>query len=178
MNRLLIIVYIRSVLKNSPIFSLIVLYFAATLRPSLPGTLYFLMFIIAGTYWSLYRQIHRGMYYPFILMVVALLVHISCIFAYQLSVLQQSINSKKLWARVIGLEALIRLFEENNNEQIMELNTNLNFDSYLSPIALMLAYFASTLSLINHSQYELTFNTIRMNLGPKGNNLNANSLQP
>jgi len=40
-------------------FTLIVIYFAATLRPSLPGSLYFLMFIIAETNWALYRQLHR-----------------------------------------------------------------------------------------------------------------------
>uniref|UniRef100_A0A6P4F8A0 Uncharacterized protein LOC108049718 n=1 Tax=Drosophila rhopaloa TaxID=1041015 RepID=A0A6P4F8A0_DRORH len=163
-NRHLIIVYIRSVLKTSPIFSLIVLYFAATLRPSLPGSLYFLMFIIAGTYWALYHQLHRGMFYPLIFMVVALMIHITSIFAYQLSVLQSSDKTDTIWTRIMGMEILLRLYEENKNGQIMELNTKLNLDSYLNPIALMLAYFASTLSLINRSQYDLTFNTIRMNL--------------
>ncbi|XP_043655124.1 piezo-type mechanosensitive ion channel component [Drosophila teissieri] len=153
-----------------------VLYFAATLRPSLPGSLYFCMFIIAGTYWALYRQ--RKMYYSVIFMVVALLVHITCIFAYQLPILQSSINCDKFWTRLMGMEILFRLFKDNKNGKIMELNAQLNLDSYLSPIALMLAYFATTLSLINRSQYEITFNTIRMNLGPKTNNIYSNKQPP
>ncbi|KRK05576.1 uncharacterized protein Dyak_GE27970, partial [Drosophila yakuba] len=175
-NRILIIVYIQSVLKTSLIFSLMVLYFAATLRPSLPGSLYFCMFIIAGSYWALYRQ--RKMYYAVIFMVVALLVHITCIFAYQLPILQSSINCDKLWTRLMGMEILFRLFKDNKNGKIMELNAKLNLDSYLSPIALMLAYFATTLSLINRSQCEITFNTIRMNLGPKTNNIYSNKQPP
>ncbi|XP_037730493.1 piezo-type mechanosensitive ion channel component isoform X4 [Drosophila subpulchrella] len=166
-NRQLIIVYIQSVLKTSPFFTLIVIYFAATLRPSLPGSLYFLMFIIAGTYWALYRQLHRGMYYPLIFMIVALLVHVTCLFAFQLSVLQQSHNYNSIWTRFMGMEVLIYLLNDNNNGKILEINSKLNFDSYLSPIALMLAYFASTRNLINRSQYELRSNTIRMNLVPK-----------
>ncbi|XP_033166392.1 piezo-type mechanosensitive ion channel component [Drosophila mauritiana] len=174
-NRVLIIVYIRSVLKTSLIFSLIVLYFAATLRPSLPGSLYFCMFIIAGSYWALFRQ--RKMYYSVIFMIVVLLVHITCIFAYQLPVLQNTINGDKLWTRLMGMEVLIRLYKDNRNGKILELNAQLNLDSYLSPIALMLAYFATTLSLINRSQYEISFNTIRMNLGHKSNSIYAN-IQP
>ncbi|XP_034138402.1 piezo-type mechanosensitive ion channel component [Drosophila guanche] len=171
MNRLLIIVYIRSILKTSPIFSLIVLYFAATLRPSLPGTLYFLMFIIAGTYWALYRHFHRGMHFPLIFLVVALSLHITFILGCQLPVVQKSINIETIWPRIMGMEILFRLSEHNNNGKIIELNQELNLDSYISPIALMLAYFVTTLSLIHRAQYELTFNSIRMNLGPKPNNI-------
>ncbi|XP_041451232.1 piezo-type mechanosensitive ion channel component isoform X3 [Drosophila obscura] len=171
MNRLLIIVYIRSILKTSPIFSLIVLYFAATLRPSLPGGLYFLMFIIAGTYWALYRQLHRGMHYPLIFMVIALSLHITFILVCQLPVVQKAINTETIWSRIMGMEILLRLSEHNNNGKIIELNQELNVDSYLSPVALMLAYFVTTLSLIHRAQYELTFNSIRMNLGPKPNDI-------
>ncbi|XP_050744887.1 piezo-type mechanosensitive ion channel component [Drosophila biarmipes] len=99
-NRQLILVYIQSVLKTSPFFSLIVIYFAATLRPSLPGSLYFLMFIIAGMYWALYRQLQRSMYYPLIFLVVALMVHVTCLFAFQLSVMQQPTNSNTIWTRL------------------------------------------------------------------------------
>jgi len=75
------------------------------------------------------------------------------------------------------MEVLIRLNKDNRNGKILELNPKLNLDSYLSPIALMLAYFATTLSLINRSQYEISFNTIRMNLGPKSNSIYDN-IQP
>lgn len=34
-------------------------------------------------------------------MIVALLVHITCIFAYQLPVLQNTINCDKLWTRSV-----------------------------------------------------------------------------
>ncbi|XP_033241797.1 piezo-type mechanosensitive ion channel component isoform X2 [Drosophila pseudoobscura] len=171
MNRLLIIVYIRSILKTSPIFSLIVLYFAATLRPSLPGSLYFLMFIIAGTYWAIYRQLHRGMHYPLIFMVIALSLHITFIIGCQLPVVQKLINTDTIWSRIMGMEILLRLSEHNNNGKIIEFNQELNVDSYLSPVALMLAYFVTTLNLIHRAQYELTFNSIRMNLGPKPNDI-------
>jgi len=77
----------------------------------------------------------------------------------------------------MGMEVLIRLNKDNRNGKILELNPKLNLDSYLSPIALMLAYFATTLSLINRSQYEISFNTIRMNLGPKSNSIYDN-IQP
>nr|XP_041632249.1 piezo-type mechanosensitive ion channel component-like [Drosophila kikkawai] len=175
MNRMLIIVYIRSVLRTSPIFTLIVLYFAATLRPSLPGSLYFLMFIIAGTYWALYRQVHRGMYYPLIFMVVALFFHIIFICAYQLPILQESIHINSIWTRVMGMEVLLSLYDENKNGKIVALNVKLHLDSYLSPIALMLAYFVSTLSLLGRSQYELTLNAIRLNLEPHSNDVSTHT---
>lgn len=73
------------------------------------------------------------------------------------------------------MEVLLCLYEENKNGKILELNVNLHLDSYLSPIALMLAYFVSTLSLIGRSQYELSFNAIRMNLGPKSNDVSTRS---
>jgi len=75
----------------------------------------------------------------------------------------------------MGMEVLIHLLNDNNNGKLLEINSELSFDSYLSPIALMLAYFASTLSLINRSQYELRSNTIRMNLVPKPYDIYANS---
>ncbi|KAH8380161.1 hypothetical protein KR009_009293 [Drosophila setifemur] len=170
MNRLLIIVYIQSFLKTCKLMNIKnsnVLYFAACLRPSIPGGLYFLMFIIAGTYWAMYRQLNRGMYYLLIFMVVALLINILCIFGYQFSIFRRLINPKTIWTRIMGMEVLLRLSDDNNNEQIVELNKELNIDSYLSPIALMLAYFVSTLSLISRAQYEQTFKSIPINLDPK-----------
>ncbi|KAH8294787.1 hypothetical protein KR018_002866 [Drosophila ironensis] len=197
-NRLLIICYIKSILKTckyfSPIFSLIVIFFAATLRPSLPGSLYFLIFIIAGTYWALYRQLHRGIYYLLIFMVVALLIHIVCICAYQMPILRLSIKTNTIWTRqvwkkslltytlievfirMMGMELLLRLSQESTSKSIIELSPELKMYSYLSPIALSLAYFVSTLSLINHSQYELTFNNISMNLRPNSNEYSADAV--
>ncbi|KAH8320327.1 hypothetical protein KR074_002805, partial [Drosophila pseudoananassae] len=174
MNRLLIIVYIQSVLKTSPIFSLILLYLAATLRPSLPGSLYFLIFIVAGTYWSLYKKLHRWIYHLFMFVDFGLLFHIVCIFSYQLPVFQKLFEKNTTWARIMGMELLLSLSDDNKYNHIMVFNRKLFMDSYLSPIALMLAYFVSTLSLINRSHYENTFNTIRLNLRPKINEISSN----
>lgn len=73
------------------------------------------------------------------------------------------------------MELLFSLSDDNENKNIMIFNHELYVDSYLSPIALMFAYFVSTLSLINRSQYEHTFNTIRMNLGPKTNEISSHA---
>ncbi|XP_032289058.1 piezo-type mechanosensitive ion channel component [Drosophila virilis] len=166
-NRLLIIAYIRSVLKTSPIFSLIVLYIAATLRPSLPGSLYFMIFIVAGTYWSLYRQFNCGMHYPLIVVAISLSIQIICFVSYQLPVIQSYLNSESIWARIMGLEALLLLFNRNWNGMILKLNNEIHVDSYLSPVALMWAYFVIALNIMHHRRYKLIFPTMRMKIGPK-----------
>lgn len=73
------------------------------------------------------------------------------------------------------MELLFRLSDDNKDKKIMIFNHELYVDSYLSPIALMFAYFVSTLSLINRSQYEHIFNTIRMNLAPKTNEISSHA---
>ncbi|KAH8417301.1 hypothetical protein KR222_008389, partial [Zaprionus bogoriensis] len=160
LNRLLIISYIRSVLKTTPVFSLLILHVTAVLRPSLPGSLYFMMFILAGTYWALYKQLH-WLFYPLIIVLLVLLAQIICFISYQLPITQNYFDPEGLWLRAMGMEVLLILFKQNWNGMILRLNTELDVDSYLNPIALMWAYFIVTLNVIHCSKYKSILATMK-----------------
>ncbi|KAM8703676.1 hypothetical protein ACLKA7_008321 [Drosophila subpalustris] len=70
-------------------------------------------------------------------------------------------NGELIWARIMGLEILLLLREQNKNGTVLELNNDLSFDSYLSPIAMMCAYFIITLNIMHHGQHDVNFSTIQ-----------------
>ncbi|KAH8312575.1 hypothetical protein KR044_011541, partial [Drosophila immigrans] len=171
LNRQLIIAHIRSVLKTcyeslpaAPIFALIALYFAATLRPSLPGFLYFMVYIVAGTYWALNRSCRGGLHYPLVVVVVVLSLQIISFCLYQLPVIHSLFDVQSIWTRIVGWEVLLEEYDHNKNGAVLKLNEDLHLDSYLSPVAVMCAYFIVMLNILHERQYQVVFNQLRMKI--------------
>lgn len=59
------------------------LLFAATLQPSVPSAVYFIVFLITATVWATYREIDRGFAIICRILSAILIVHISALLAYQ-----------------------------------------------------------------------------------------------
>lgn len=59
------------------------LLFAATLRPSIPSGLYFIIFLLTATVWATYKEIGRGFAIICRILAAILVVHISALLVYQ-----------------------------------------------------------------------------------------------
>ncbi|XP_034113348.1 piezo-type mechanosensitive ion channel component [Drosophila albomicans] len=163
-NRLLIIEYIRSVLKTSPIFALVALFFAATIRPSLPGILYFMIFIVTGTYWALNRHYSGGLQFPLMIVGTVLSLHIICYCFYQLPIIHRFLDEESFWARAMAFEIPLKMYYRNKNGDILKFSDELKFDSYISPVAVMCAYFLVILKILQHRQYHTVFSQLKMKI--------------
>lgn len=64
-------------------FSLVSLLFAATLRPSIPSGLYFIVFLFTGNVYALYKEVDRKFAIICRLLLCVLSVHIFGLLAYQ-----------------------------------------------------------------------------------------------
>lgn len=56
---------------------------AATLQPSVPSAIYFIIFLLTATVWALYKEIDRGFAILCRVLAVLLVIHISALLAYQ-----------------------------------------------------------------------------------------------
>ncbi|XP_030384819.1 piezo-type mechanosensitive ion channel component isoform X4 [Scaptodrosophila lebanonensis] len=132
-------------IKISPLFCLATLFFAAVLRPSVPGGFYFLIFLLAGTYWATFQTLQRGFALLLRFVMAIIVVHALCIVSYQTPWMQTHLNHTSLAARLIGLEPLIESYCASDI-RVMLYNNTLTLDSYLNPFALLFAYFALALT--------------------------------
>lgn len=62
---------------------------AATLQPSVPSAVYFIIFLLTATVWALYKEIDRGFAILCRALAVLLVIHISALLAYQTPWLQE-----------------------------------------------------------------------------------------
>lgn len=70
--------------SNIAIFcAMATLLFAATLRPSIPSAVYFIVFLLTATIWATYKEIDRGFAIICRVLCPLLIVHISALLAYQ-----------------------------------------------------------------------------------------------
>ncbi|XP_043071722.1 piezo-type mechanosensitive ion channel component [Drosophila grimshawi] len=79
---------------------------------------------------------------------------------------QVYLDSCSIWVRIMGLEPIMILFQQNWNGMIFKLNDQLSVDSYLSPVALMASYFIITLNIKQNARY-MIFTTIQLKVIPK-----------
>lgn len=56
---------------------------AATLQPSIPSAVYFIVFLLTATIWATYKNIDRGFAIICRVLAVLLIVHISALLTYQ-----------------------------------------------------------------------------------------------
>ncbi|XP_070133371.1 piezo-type mechanosensitive ion channel component isoform X9 [Drosophila bipectinata] len=138
-------IHFEGLIKISPLFCLATLFFAAVLRPSVPGGFYFLIFLLAGTYWATCQTLQRGFALLLRFVMVVLVLHSLSIVSYQTPWMQLHLNHTELTARLIGLEPLIESYC-GSDIRIMYYNNTLYLDSYLNPFALFFAYFALALT--------------------------------
>ncbi|XP_034101592.1 piezo-type mechanosensitive ion channel component isoform X7 [Drosophila albomicans] len=138
-------IHFEGLIKISPLFCLATLFFAAVLRPSVPGGFYFLIFLLAGTYWATCQTLQRGFALLLRCVMFVLVLHSLCIVSYQTPWMQSHLNHTSLAARLIGLEPLIES-DCVPDIRILLYNNRLSLDSYLNPFALFFAYFALALT--------------------------------
>ncbi|KRJ97813.1 piezo-type mechanosensitive ion channel component isoform X8 [Drosophila yakuba] len=138
-------IHFEGLVKISPLFCLATLFFAAVLRPSVPGGFYFLIFLLAGTYWATCQTLQRGFALLLRCVMVVLVLHSLSIVSYQTPWMQDNLNHTTLTARLIGLEPLIESYC-STDIRVFLYNNELSLDSYLNPFALFFAYFALALT--------------------------------
>ncbi|XP_044316384.1 piezo-type mechanosensitive ion channel component isoform X9 [Drosophila rhopaloa] len=138
-------IHFEGLIKISPLFCLATLFFAAVLRPSVPGGFYFLIFLLAGTYWATCQTLQRGFALLLRCVMVVLVLHSLSIVSYQTPWMQSHLNHTTLTARLIGLEPLIESYC-SPDIRVFLYNNKLSLDSYLNPFALFFAYFALALT--------------------------------
>lgn len=56
---------------------------AATLQPSIPSAVYFIVFLLTATIWATYKNIDRGFAIICRILAVLLIIHISALLTYQ-----------------------------------------------------------------------------------------------
>nr|NP_001260226.1 piezo, isoform K [Drosophila melanogaster]AGB92762.1 piezo, isoform K [Drosophila melanogaster] len=138
-------IHFEGLVKISPLFCLATLFFAAVLRPSVPGGFYFLIFLLSGTYWATCQTLQRGFALLLRCVMVVLVLHSLSIVSYQTPWMQSHLNHTTLTARLIGLEPLIESYC-SPDIRVFLYNNKLSLDSYLNPFALFFAYFALALT--------------------------------
>ncbi|XP_017047864.2 piezo-type mechanosensitive ion channel component isoform X3 [Drosophila ficusphila] len=138
-------IHFEGLIKIAPLFCLATLFFAAVLRPSVPGGFYFLIFLLAGTYWATCQTLQRGFALLLRCVMVVLVLHSLSIVSYQTPWMQSHLNHTTLTARLIGLEPLIESYC-SPDIRVFLYNNKLSLDSYLNPFALFFAYFALALT--------------------------------
>ncbi|KAH8281950.1 hypothetical protein KR054_004227 [Drosophila jambulina] len=138
-------IHFEGLIKISPLFCLATLFFAAVLRPSVPGGFYFLIFLLAGTYWATCQTLQRGFALLLRCVMVVLVLHSLSIVSYQTPWMQGHLNHTRLTARLIGLEPLIESYCASDI-RVLFYNNEMSLDSYLNPFALFFAYFALALT--------------------------------
>lgn len=63
--------------------AMVTLLLAAVLQPSIPSSIYYLIFLFAGTLWSFYREIDRIFAILCRSLLVFLVIHIAALLTYQ-----------------------------------------------------------------------------------------------
>ncbi|XP_036328319.1 piezo-type mechanosensitive ion channel component isoform X2 [Rhagoletis pomonella] len=137
--------FFDGLIRISPLFCLAMLFVISVLRPSAPAGLYFLIFLLSGTYWATYNSLRQGfsVLLRFLMLMIAL--HSVCIVAYQTPWAQHYLSSDNLIARLIGLEPLV-LSSCDRDIRVMSYNLKYSFDSFILPILMLLTYFVLALT--------------------------------
>ncbi|XP_015610142.1 piezo-type mechanosensitive ion channel component isoform X3 [Cephus cinctus] len=79
---------------------------AATLKPSVEGSIYFLVFISASTWWACHRELRKGFGILCRILMVLVIVHLLVILTYQNQWPQELIPLNSTWSRYFALTAI------------------------------------------------------------------------
>ncbi|XP_031619369.1 piezo-type mechanosensitive ion channel component isoform X2 [Contarinia nasturtii] len=136
-------------LKRTAIFcAMAMLLFAATLQPSVPSAVYFLVFLSAVTIWAYYGEIGRGFAIICRILGALLIVHVCALLVYQTPWPQQYLDVNNTVIRLLGFSPLIvsSCNSTTGDIRVIYLNQMLDLDAFLNPVALLLCYYALIIS--------------------------------
>ncbi|OAF69572.1 hypothetical protein A3Q56_02694, partial [Intoshia linei] len=130
--------------KLNSIFSFVFaisIYFAGAILPSVASFIYFITFFTILSCWAMHIkfgekfQLH---YYKFIILYT--LLYISLIYLYQIYEIQNFINLKPMFTKLMGLRAFIQV-PNPNLPWITSASENITWKDILSPISLIVLYY-------------------------------------
>ncbi|KAL3280583.1 hypothetical protein HHI36_003816 [Cryptolaemus montrouzieri] len=122
---------------------LVSMCFAAIIRPSVFGGLYFLVFLSSATWWACYKKLQKKFAILLRLLLVIVFVHMMAVYAYQTQWPQELLPPDDLLARLFGL---IPVFTNNCNNGTDPRKTvwvEHLWDAYAYPLALYVFYAVS-----------------------------------
>nr|CAH7742366.1 unnamed protein product [Callosobruchus chinensis] len=79
---------------------------AAVLRPSVPGGLYFIIFLCTATWWAGCKQLRKGFAVLMLCLAPIVVAHLFCLYAYQLQWIQELLKNDTDYTRLFGLTPL------------------------------------------------------------------------
>ncbi|VEN64254.1 unnamed protein product, partial [Callosobruchus maculatus] len=79
---------------------------AAILRPSVPGGLYFIIFLCTATWWAGCKQLRKGFAVLMLCLAPIVVAHLFCLYAYQLQWMQELLRNDTDYTRLFGLTPL------------------------------------------------------------------------
>lgn len=82
------------------------LLFAATLQPSVPSAVYFIIFLLTATVWASYKDIDRGFAILCRILAALLVIHISALLAYQTPWPQDYLDANNTIIRYVNLKCV------------------------------------------------------------------------
>lgn len=75
------------------------LCFAAILRPSIEGGVYFIVFLSSATWWACCRELHKAFAIALSIVNVLVVCHVFCLYAYQFEWTEEYLDSNSTYAR-------------------------------------------------------------------------------
>ncbi|XP_015835794.1 piezo-type mechanosensitive ion channel component isoform X12 [Tribolium castaneum] len=122
---------------------LVALCVAAVLRPSVPGGLYFLVFLCAATWWSCCKELGKGFAIVMRCVMAVVVVHMGALYTYQFQWPQEYLDKNSTYARYFGLTPI---FWSNCTDDPRTFNWEQEeWATYANPIALFLLYYVLAL---------------------------------
>ncbi|CAF4296585.1 unnamed protein product [Rotaria socialis] len=129
---------------------------AAFVYPSIINSVYFIFFIIMAFTWSLSVKFGRKFVLFRSLLVIYAAIHLLTLYLYQFTFFQEFIPPFSLWSNITGLTAIVTT---NCTKNEPNLATNLAWNDYVNPGAIMLLYFY----LVFETDRALSRRKIRLN---------------
>ncbi|CAF3646268.1 unnamed protein product [Rotaria sordida] len=117
----------------------IIVGFAAFVYPSIINSIYFIFFLIIAFVWSL--SVKFGKKYELVraLLVIYTGMHLLILYLYQFTFFQEALPPLSLWSNITGLTAIVIINNCTENEPYVA--TNLAWNDYINPCAILLLYF-------------------------------------
>ncbi|XP_016841730.1 piezo-type mechanosensitive ion channel component isoform X3 [Nasonia vitripennis] len=116
---------------------------AASLKPSVEGGFYFLVFIGSATWWAFHRELRRGFAFVCRVVMAVVAVHIVVLLSYQNQWPQEYLPMNSTWARYFALQAV---YETNcTDPRDVEYIDDADWSTYAYSLRLFLLYFVLAL---------------------------------
>ncbi|XP_063241990.1 piezo-type mechanosensitive ion channel component-like isoform X9 [Bacillus rossius redtenbacheri] len=128
--------FITSVGKYLSLASLCV---ASAMRPSIPGSVYFVVFLGAMTWWACYKSLGRAFAMVLRAVVALVALHVLALFAIQLQCVQDYLPAEDCsFCRYFGLTVLVMRNCTNPQEETF---ARVDWDYYLNPVILLFLFY-------------------------------------